>query len=229
LVVVGAYLTYIGTPSRADRARGPSRAIGRLVGATLGCLVVLVAVFGFVNGIRWARASDQVDITAAAVTTDINRIPGPVVQRWLEPAIPAVQLEADAKVLESHGLSLYSDPQAVDRYRRLAAIDTKEGLFKYTRPPPTQVETPSTGAVLSGKTLLAASAAPELHAVGVHFVLSGAGIPSLVLVARRSAFGWALIWNASTVPSGAYQLASVVVGRSGVMTRSLPVSVVVRH
>jgi hypothetical protein len=229
LVLVGAYLTYIGTPSKADRAGGPPRAVRRLVGTTLGCLVALVAVFGFVNGIRWARASDQLYVIVAAVTTDSTRIPGPVVQRWLEPAIPAGQLQADAKVLKSHGLSLYSDAQAVARYRHLAVILTEEGLFKYAQPPPTQVEIPSTGAVLSGKTLLVASAAQDLHPVGVHFVLSGRSVPAQVLVAKKSALGWALFWNASTVPNGEYQLVSVVVGRSGVTTRSLPISVVVRH
>jgi hypothetical protein len=105
----------------------------------------------------------------------------------------------------------------------------EEGLFKYTQPSPTQVEIPSTGAVLSGKTLLVASAAQDLHPLGVHFVLSGGAIPAQVLVAKQSSLGWALFWNASTVPNGEYQLVSVVVGKSGVTTRSLPRSVVVRH
>jgi hypothetical protein len=229
LVLVGSYLTYIGTPSKEERALAPSRAIRKVVGTTLGCLVVLVTVFGFVNGIRWARSADQVYITAAAVTTDITRIPGPVVQKWLAPAEPTSQLEADAKVLESHGLSLFSNAQAVARYRHLASLDTEEGLFKNTQPPSTQVENPSTGAVLSGKTLLVAGAAPDLHPVGVHFVLSGAAVPPQVLVAKKTPLGWAVFWSPSTVPNGDYELVSVVVGRSGVMTRSFPVSVVVRH
>jgi hypothetical protein len=229
LVLVGAYLTYIGTPPKAERARGPSRAVRGLVGTTLGCLVALVAVFGLVNGIRWARASRQAYVTAAAVTTDSTRIPGPVVQRSLEPAIPAGQLQADAQVLESHGLSLYSDAQAVATYRHLAAIDTAEGLFKYTPAPPTRVEIPSTGSVVSGKTLLLASAAQDLHPVRVHFVLSGGVVPRQVLVAKQFSLGWGLFWNASTVPNGAYQLASVVDGQSGVVTKSVPISVVVRH
>ena len=229
LVLVGAYLTYVGTPSKAERALTPSPAVRKLVGTTLGCLVALVAVFGFVNGIRWARASNQVYVTAAAVTTDTTSIPGPVVQKWLERAMPAGQLKADAKVLEFHGLSLFSDAQAVARYRHLAAIDTKEGLFKYTQPPPTQVESPSTGTVLSGKTLLLASAAQDLDPVGVHFVLSGGSVPPQALIAKKTLFGWAFVWNASTVPNGEYQLVSVVVGRSGVTTRSLPIAVVVRH
>jgi hypothetical protein len=71
----------------------------------------------------------------------------------------------------------------------LAALDTEEGLFKYTQPLPTKVENPSTGAVLSGKTLLVASAAQDLHPVGVHFVLSGAAVPPQVLVAKKSPLG----------------------------------------
>jgi hypothetical protein len=227
LVIVGAYLTYIGTPPRADRSRGSSRAVSRLLGAALGCLIILVAVFGFVNGIRWARSSNR--LLQAAVTVDIDHIPGPVIQRLLEPALPAEQLREDAQVLAAHGLSLYSDPQAVTRYRKLAAIDTKEGVFDYSPPPPTQVELPSNGSVLSGTTLLAASAAQDLHAVRVDFVLNGGGITQRVLVAKETVLGWIVHWNTSTVPNGEYQLVSVVVGRSGVITRSLPVSVVVKH
>jgi hypothetical protein len=200
-----------------------------VIGTSLGCLVALVAIFGFVNGIRWARASYWGEVTAAAVTTDTTHIAGPVVQKWLEATVPAGQLKADAMVLASHGLSFYSDPQAVARYRHLATSDTQQGLFKYTQPLPTQVQIPQNGAVVSGRTLLVASAAQNLQPIEVHFVLSGGAIPPRILVAKHAIFGWTLFWNASTVPNGAYQLTSIVVNRSGVMTRSLPVSIVVRN
>ena len=117
-------------------------------------------------------------------------------------------------MLESHRLSLFSNAQAVARYRHLASLDTEEGLFKNTQPPSTQVENPSTGAVLSGKTLLVAGAAADLHPVGVHFVLSGAAVPPQVLVREENSIGLGRLWSPSTVPNGDYELVSVVVGRS---------------
>ena len=140
LVIVGAYLTYIGTPRRADRYRRLSRTVSRLLGAMLACLIVLVAVFGFVNGIRWARSYGV--LVTAAVTVDIKHVPGPVIRRLLEPALPAEQLREDDQVLAAHGLSLYSDPQAIARYREAAAIYAKYGLFTYTPPPPHSGLTP---------------------------------------------------------------------------------------
>jgi len=123
MILVGAYLTFIGTQPSAGHARGSSRAVPRLIGPVLACVIALVAVFGIINGIRWARSSDVGLRTQAAVTVDIDRIPGPLVQSLLEPAIPAHQLREDALVLSTHGLSLYSDPQAVAAYRHAAALD----------------------------------------------------------------------------------------------------------
>jgi hypothetical protein len=227
LVLVGAYLTYIATPRRADRPRGPSRTLSRLVGSVFGCLIVLVAVFGLVNGVRWARSSDR--LLQAAVTVDIDRVPGPLVPRFLEPALTTGQLRQDAQVLAAHGLSLYSDPQAVARYRKLAAIDTKEGLFDYTPPPPARVELPANGSVLSGTTLLVAGAARDLHAVRVDIVLSGGAAGQHVLVAKDMVLGWIVHWNTSTVPNGAYRLTSIVASRSGAITESAPILVTVRN
>jgi hypothetical protein len=229
LILIGTYLTYIGTPGDAERARGSSRVVFRFFGVMLGCVVALVALFGLVNGIRWARASHQLLVTTAAVTTDIDRIPGPIVQEWLEPSAPADQLREDARVLAAHGLSLYSDAQAVARYRHLAAIDAEQGLFNYTPPPPTQVELPSNGSVLSARTLLVASAAQNLHPVRVDFVLSGGVIPQRGLLTKKSILGWAVLWNTSTVPNGTYQLRSLVHGRSGAITQSHPILVIVRN
>jgi hypothetical protein len=227
LVIVGAYLTYMGTPRWADRSWRSSRTASRLLGAMLGFLIALVAVFGFVNGIRWARSSGV--LVTAAVTVDINHVPGPVIRRFLEPALPAEQLQEDDKVLAAHGLSLYSDPQAVARYREFAAIYAKYGLFAYTPPPPTQVLIPSNGSVLSGRPLLVASAAEDLHPVRVDFVLNGGSFRQHVLSAKKVDLGWAVRWNTVTVPNGTYQLASVVNGRSGVTTRSRPILVTVRN
>ncbi len=59
MILVGAYLTYIGhSAQRRPRAADPSHAVSRLLGRTLGCLIALVAAFGIINGIRWAKSSD---------------------------------------------------------------------------------------------------------------------------------------------------------------------------
>ena len=145
----------------------------RTLAATFGCLIIIVAIFGFVNGIRWARSSNEEQLLQAAVTVDIDHIPGNQVSvLLLELKTPASQLRVDAHTLAAHGLSLYSDPQAVARYRSIAAAFTREGAFRYRPPPPTEVEFPATGAVLSGKTLLVASAGKGLYPVKVDFVLS---------------------------------------------------------
>jgi hypothetical protein len=193
----------------------------------LGCVIVLVAVFGFVNGVRWARSSGV--IVGAAVTVDINQIPGPVIRKFLEPALSAEQLREDDQVLATHGLSLYSDPQAVARYRKLAAIYTKYGLFAYTPPPPTQVLFPPNDSVLSGRTPLVASAAKDLHPVRVVFVLDGGNFRRHVLGAKGTGLLWGVRWNTSSLPNGTYQLTCVVDGRSGVTTQSRPILVTVRN
>ena len=229
LILVGTYLTFIGASRDAEPARDSSRVVFRFFGAMLGCVVALVAVFGFVNGIKWARGSHQQLVTTAAVTSDMDRIPGPIVQQWLEPSAPADLLREDARVLAAHGLSFYSDAQAVARYRHLAALDAEQGLFNYTPPPPTQIELPSNGSVLSGRTILVASAAQDLHPVRVDVVLSGGVIRQRGLVTKETILGWAVFWNTSTVPNGTYQLRSIVDSRSGARTQSHPILVIVRN
>jgi hypothetical protein len=229
LILVGVYLTFIGTQLGAGHAQGTSRAVSRLLGPVLGCVIALVAAFGIINGIRWAKSSEPGLLAQAAVTVDIDRIPGPRVQSLLGPAIPAHQLREDALVLSTHGLSLYSDPQAVATYRHAAAIDTAEGLFKYTPPPATAVVIPSNGKVLSGRTLLLATAAQDLHPVRVDFVLNGGTVQQRLLVTKKTLLGWFIRWNTSTVPNGTYQLGSVVDGRSGVVKVGHPILVIVRN
>jgi hypothetical protein len=228
-ILVGAYLTFIGSQPSAGHAQGSWRAVTRLLGPVLACVITLVAAFGIINGIRWARSSDVGLLSQAAVTVDIDRIPGPLVQSLLEPAIPAHQLREDARVLSTHGLSLYSDPQAVATYRHAAAIDAAEGLFNYTPPPAATVVIPSNGSVLTGRTLLLATAAPDLHAVRVDFILNGGTVRQRLLATKKTIVGWAIRWTTSTVPNGTYQLGCVVDGRSGVVKESHPILVIVRN
>ena len=231
LILVGAYLTFLALPRSAISTHNSSssRITTRTVAATLGCLIILVAVFGFVNGIRWARTSNRNQILQAAVTVDIDHIPGNLVKTFLlELETPASQLRLDAHILAAHGLSLYSDPQAVARYRSIAATLTKEGAFRYKPPPPTEVELPATGAVLSGKTLLIASAGKGLYPVRVDFVLSRGTVRQKIIATKLEILGWTARWNTSSVPNGSYLLQSVVDTRSGVIA-SHPIVVNVRN
>jgi hypothetical protein len=231
LILVGAYLTFLALPRSAISTctSSSSRIMTRTVAATLGCLIILVAVFGFVNGIRWARSSNRNQILQAAVTVDIDHIPGNLVKTFLlELETPASQLRLDAHILATHGLSLYSDPQAVARYRSIAATLTKEGAFRYKPPPPTEVEFPATGAVLSGKTLLIASVGKGLFPVRVDFVLSRGAVRQKIIAAKLEILGWTARWNTSSVPNGSYLLESVVDTKPGVIA-SHPIVINVRN
>ena len=141
-----------------------------------------------VNGIRWARSSNR--LLQAAVTVDIDHIPGPVIQNLLEPALPAEQLREDAQVLAAHGLSLYSDPQAVTRYRKLAAIDTKRDCSTTRPSSPPRSNSHRMGRFSRARHWSLASAAQDLQAVRVDFVLNGGGITQRVLVAKKTVLGW---------------------------------------
>jgi hypothetical protein len=229
LILVGAYLTFLALPRGAVSSRRSSRIMTRTVAATIGCLIILVAVFGFVNGIRWARSSNGEQLLQAAVTVDIDHIPGDQVKAFLlELETPASQLRADAHILAAHGLSLYSDPQAVARYRSIAAALTREGAFRSRPPPPTEVELPATGAVVSGKTLLIASAGQGLYPVKVDFVISTGAVRQKVIAAKQDILGWTARWNTSNVPNGSYLLESVVQAKAGVF-ESHPIMVNVRN
>lgn len=233
LIVVGTYLTYLGASSPArGRSRRPSVLTRSVVGVMLGGVIIVQAPFGFVNGIRWARANQKVLIAQAVVTVEADRVPGPVLQKWLYPASATV-LREDVKVLAIHGLSFFSDRQAVQHYREQATIDARNGLFSYTPPPPpapTSIEVPHSGSILSGRAVLAASAEKSLHPQGVEFDLSGMTIGERIIGAgKHTPYGWVFFWKTSTVPNGSYELQSVLVGPAGSVTRSVPVAVTVKN
>ena len=228
LILVGTYLTFIALPRRAVPTHRWSRAAPRIVATTLGCVITLVAVFGLVNGVRWVRSSEPTQIREAVVTVDIEHIPDPLVSTLLfEPLTPASVLRADTRVLASHGLSLFSDPQAVARYRSMAETLTKEGAF-HEKPLATSVEIPTTGSVLSGRTLLLARAASDLHPMKVDFYLTGDMIRPKFITAKLEMLGWTVHWKSSGVPNGTYQLRTLVETHSRLIA-SQPIVFTVRN
>ena len=232
LIVVGTYLIYL------ERARHDSRSLGApniraTFGALLASVIAVQALFGFVNGIRWARTNDGVLASTAAITAAAGRISDATLQASLNGGLSAQVLRDDIGVLSTHRLTFFSDPASVEGYRHLADLEARFGLFEHEKAPPsvpTSVEMPRSGAVLSGTTILAASAAKSLHPRSVTFVLTGPVIGERTLgVGKYSVYGWALSWSSSTVPSGVYQLYSEVEGASGDVTRSRPVVITVKN
>lgn len=230
LVLVGTYLTYLSAFRRPARSQTHSRS-RMLVGILLGTAIVLQVTFGFVNGIRWARANDRYLVTFGAVTVHATQIPKPLISTLLlYEGYSNQALLDDIKLLAAHHLSLFSDPAAVRSYQAQADLYARSGMFVYHAPQPTSVVIPQNGAVVSGRTLLAASAVPILGPKRVTFELSGPSMLDRVLgTAHRSASGWLLAWQSSTVPNGTYDLRSVVVGASDRVTRSASISITVHN
>jgi Bacterial Ig domain len=85
------------------------------------------------------------------------------------------------------------------------SISASAPLFVIT-PPTTSVILPSNGAVLSGSTLLDASAS---NATSVKFLLFGGSYgfaAPTVCTAALTLYGWLCSWNTTTVPNGSYVL-----------------------
>jgi hypothetical protein len=232
LILVGIYLVYICDRRISPASNFFSRA-RREIGVVLGAVIALVAVFGLVNGIRWARSDHQTVVYGAAVTVDANNVPGPILQRSLYLPASAQQLRQAISALAAHKLSLFSDPQAVQQYRQDASELTKAGAFRYTPPPPavpTRVLSLKAGAVLSGTIFLVASAEKDLHPVKVDFVATG-GISGerVIATGKESSIGWIALWKTTNFPNGAVQIESVVTSASGRVTQSQPVNVTIRN
>ena len=232
LILVGTYLVYVSDPrgSRISHFRSSAR---RGVGVVLGGVITLVAVFGLVNGIRWARADQQALIYSAAVTVDANRIPGPVLQRSLYLPASVQQLRQAIDALAVHRLTFFSDPQAVQQYRMEALELARSGAFRYIPPPPTiptQILAPKGGAVLSNRVVLLASAEGDLHPVKVDFAATGGSSGERVIATgKETQFGWIASWETTNSPNGAVQIESVVTSASGRITRSRPLNITIRN
>jgi hypothetical protein len=95
--------------------------------------------------------------------------------------------------------------------------------------PVTSIVVPTTNAPLSGKQLLAADAVGPT--AGVDFRLFGNGIyyNKLVGASTPTRFGWLYDWDTTSVPDGAYQLASRAFDTTGTSTYSPTVTVDVKN
>jgi hypothetical protein len=236
LIVVGTYLTYVGSPPSLRRSGAARRRPGHsVVPLVLGAVILVQALFGFVNGIHWARQNYDAVLDVAIVTTDAGRLPDRVVQGVLDPEdpnLPVSVLRGDVQILADHGLTFFSDEQIVRDYREQADLLAREGVFERwsllwgTR---TSIVLPHAGSMLTGKTFFLASVEndPDLHKV--YFELANAEGERNIGFATHSEYGWGLFWKSSDVPNGDYQLRSVAIDRNDHVTTSAPTSVTVRN
>ena len=76
--------------------------------------------------------------------------------------------------------------------------------------PTTSVLVPSNGATVSG-TSVALDASASSGTIQVHFVLNGGTVDDATIgvVNTESIYGWAVLWNSTTVPNGTYTLQSI--------------------
>ena len=233
LIVVGTYLTYIAVPGNLVASRAPRRqvTVRTVVAVLLGGVIIVQALFGLVNGIRWARWDRQQLLTTAAVTADINQIPDVVVAAELAPGSNPNVLRDGTRILADHSLCFFADPQSIEYYRKLAAADWRNGVFRgliLLLPPTAIVVAPQNGSVVSGKTFLVASVRNIPNPRRVQFELIGNDVDR-VLDAGQSRYGWILRWKSSIVPNGEYRLRTMVIGATGQKTLSQPISIAIKN
>src|ERR1700733_3278573 len=130
LIVVGIYLIYLEEIRYGSRSSDPL-SVRTVLGVLLGGVIVLQVLFGFVNGIRWARTNYGTLALDGAVTADAGRIPGPRVQAFVDPYASVRLLRDDISVLSTHRLSFFSDQATVHYYRDEAQSYARRGLFEY--------------------------------------------------------------------------------------------------
>jgi outer membrane protein assembly factor BamB len=97
-------------------------------------------------------------------------------------------------------------------------------------PPTTSILIPTTGATLSGTTILDASASDNVKVSRVEFRLTGGNYNNaLVGVATLTYYGWLYGWDTISVPNGAYTLNSVAFDPAGNQGRSADVGITVQN
>ena len=133
-----------------------------------------------------------------------------------EPITTSGSEDASAPVtLHSAGTYYWQATYSGDTYNNSSTSSCGSEIETVGAPPTTSVLFPSSGATLSGSTLLDASAS---NATSVEFRLFGGsyGLNAPVLcTATPTYYGWLCNWNTTTVPGGTYFLASEAFGAGG--------------
>jgi Bacterial Ig domain len=89
-------------------------------------------------------------------------------------------------------------------------VSTAETVIVENSPPTTNIVVPSTGASVSGgQVVLDAEASARVGVNKVEFHLTGGSLNgALIATGTLTQYGWAAIWNSTTVPNGTYTLQS---------------------
>jgi hypothetical protein len=227
LIVVGCYLALLDPALRSWASASRRSRLGAAVGLVVLAIMALQLVFGEVNGVRAASAFHQRQTGVALAIADIRNVPDPILQGavggyGIRPAV----IRSDARVLADHGLSFFDDPRSVLSYERQAAVVQKQGLYRYTAPPPTNVALPSSGEALRGRALVDAQVRQGMPVRSVGFRLLGpGGTVTDIGSGTHTKYGWLLQWDTTAVPNGSYRIESMVVENGGGTATSAPVSI----
>lgn len=235
LIVVGTYLAFVSSPPSL-RSQPVTRLSGRSVLLPLlGVVILGQALFGFNNGIHWARQNHATVLSVAIATTDIRHLSDQVVQGELYPANPGFPVDTlrdDVQVLTDHHLTFFSDEQSVRIYTEEASVLTRQGVFRRLSvllATKISMGAPLAGSILAGKTPLLAFVYNDPDLQRVDFLFTNATGERTVGPATHSIYGWFYLWKSSSVSNGSYQLRGVAIDRNDHMTSTAPISVTVRN
>jgi hypothetical protein len=226
-LLVGCYLALLDTPVRPILRSSGARRIAPLVGLVLISAICLQVALGEFNGIRVAQSVHGRQLGVAAVISDIQNIPDPILQNEVAGfGIKPELIRSYAAVLKDHHLTFFDSEDAVSAYRAAAMAEEKLGYFKYTPVPTVRVVVPRDRQTLKGTAVLDALVRPGVSATGVRFNLLGEdGSHAAIGSARQTKWGWILEWNTRSVTNGSYRLYSVVSGPRGPMQGSASIAV----
>ena len=96
--------------------------------------------------------------------------------------------------------------------------------------PTTALTRPSTGSVLTGRhVILDANASDNISVRKVQFVLTGDHFKSVIGIGASTSYGFAFVWNSTSVPNGSYTLQSRATDEAGNTKYSSPIAVTIQN
>ena len=220
LILAGCYLATLHPPPARAEARRSGRIAWPVVRWVVVGAVVLQIVLGTLNGLSEAGRVRGDETALADITANIDRAPDSLVGD--EVLQSPAWIRNMAQIAKTDHLSLFATAAAAE-YQ-------KEGLFPWFSTIRIGVVIPADGATLSGVVLLDAVTVGDVSPTKVTFSVAAGSRPTELLGrAIRTADGWVLRWNTTSVPNGIYVLRSVAYTSSGKHSDSLGTKVQVRN
>ena len=220
LILAGCYLAVLHPPPALAETRRSEQFGWPVIRWVVVGAVVVQIILGTLNGLSDASRLRGGEVALADVTANIDRAPDRLVEDEILQS--PVWIRKMAKIAETDHLSLFATGAAAE-YR-------KEGLFPWFFAIRASVIVPANGATLSGAAPLDVLTAGAVSPTRVTFsVAEGSQPEKLVGKAIRTADGWVLRWNTTTVPNGTYVLRSEVYVSNGERTYSPGIKVKVQN